>query len=144
VSRRNLASGKFLWKSLGANSSKPQTVSVLSARIWGTIRGSKGEEALHDAEPPLWGRCKSRAGIPLDATRRPATLIPAPNAPLNRGTKSHSITAPENVNDKIRRPDSAYLVRVSGFLRLPLRTKQPCSVQRLCSIQGSGSAERPS
>jgi hypothetical protein len=35
------------------------------------MRGSKGEEALHDAEPPLWGRCKTRASIPLDATRRP-------------------------------------------------------------------------
>ena len=72
-----------------------------------------------------------------------ALLILAPNAPLNRGTKSHSITASKEVNDKIRRPDQLTLVRVSGFLRLPFGTKQPCSVQRLRSIQGSGSAERP-
>lgn len=71
-----------------------------------------------------------------------ATLVPGSNGLLNRGTKSHSITASKKVNDKIRRPDPAYLVRVSGFLRLPFRTKQPCSVQRLCPIQGSGSAER--
>jgi hypothetical protein len=50
-----------------------------------------------------------------------AALIPAPNGLLNRGTKSHSITALKKVNDKIRRPDPRLL---SSGLRVFATTVQ--------------------
>ena len=102
----------------------PQIRAVL-AEIgrWRLILGLSG--LLHSARNLLSGVKRTPSGPVAMSVFNPKQTLLA----------SSSTTFPET--------ETAYLVRVSGFLRRPFRTKRPCSV-RPCSIQGSCSVERPS
>ena len=67
--------------------------------------------------------------------RRPAS---APRQPIE-DPSDHCIKNGDRQNPETR---TGLLVRISGLLRRPYRTRRPCSVQRACQMQGWGSAER--